>query len=131
MVSIKRCSILLNSKIPKARITSVKTPLYPSIVHEKELLLNKAYLNVSTMDVMGFSKTKILYLSGMLLNGYIIGVAYISSWTPKLTKNCRSLYLVVSEEIIIPKPSPISAIINKRTGISSRYKFMLIEAPIK
>ena len=47
------------------------------------------------------------------------GVAYISNCTPKLTRKRRSRYLVVSEEMMMPKPSPSPAIINTSTGESS------------
>jgi hypothetical protein len=67
-------------------------------------------LKVIIIAVRGFARIKILYLSGITDRGYIIGVAYIHSCTPNPIRLVKSLYLVVSEEIIIPKPSPRSAI---------------------
>ena len=57
-----------------------------------------------------------LYSLGTELSGYIIGVAYINSCVPKLTKKLKSLYLVVRDEIIIPNPKPKRAIIRTNKG---------------
>ena len=45
---------------------------------------------------------------------YITGVAYISNWTPKVTKTAKSLYFVVTEAIMTPTPKPIIA--NSKIG---------------
>ena len=47
------------------------------------------------------------------------GVAYISRETPKVTKKRRSRYLVVNEEMMMPKPSQSPAIIRISTGESA------------
>lgn len=47
----------------------------------------------------------------------MMGVAYMASWTPKPTRNAKSRYFVVSEEIMIPAPSPKKAMIPRRMGV--------------
>ena len=60
-----------------------------------------------------------------------MGVAYMSNCTAKPIKTVRSLYLVVSDEMIMPKPSPIAAIMSTSTGIINKEKFIGTKVPLK
>lgn len=50
-------------------------------------------------------------------NGYTTGVAYINNCTANPINTVRSLYLVVIEEIIIPRPSPRPAMMRMMVGM--------------
>ena len=58
--------------------------------------------------------------------GYTIGVAYISNCTPKVTRNWKSLYFVVIDEMMIPKPIPKPAIVITIAGKRKINKLGLI-----
>ncbi len=59
-----------------------------------------------------------------------MGVAYISNCTAKPINTFKSLYLVVSDDIIIPRPKPMPAIINTSIGINTREKPIFIVVPL-
>ena len=68
------------------------------------------YLNVSIIGVTGFKHMKVCTgtpmknLLPVWLNGYTIGVAYIHSDTKKDSNTCKSRYLVVRDEKMVPNP---------------------------
>ena len=76
------------------------------------------YLKDSITDVIGLSIIIHLYFSERKDNGYTTGVANISNCTPNPTRNLRSLYFVVNDEMIIPNPRPNPAIIIRRKGVT-------------
>ena len=112
-----RCT-LLNTTIPTASTTHIKAKLYPNCAQLKVPCPKVAYLNVSTMDVTGFNAAIHCLLGDNSLKGYIMGVAYIHNCTKKEKRFCKSLYFVVIEETIIPKPSDNPANIKIKTGVN-------------
>jgi len=58
----------------------------------------------------------------MVDNGYTTGVAYINNCTAKPIKTVKSLYLVVMEEMMMPRPRPRPAIIAMMAGIKTRVE---------
>ena len=54
---------------------------------------------------------------------------YISKVMPKLTRFCKSRYLVVSDDVMMPKPRPMLAIMMIRKGINNSHKVGRNEAP--
>ena len=73
-------------------------------------------LKFSIIEVIGFKKIIVLYLFGTDSRGYIIGEAYINNWVPKPNKWFKSLYFVVRDAAIIPKPWPRIAIWMTKKG---------------
>ena len=59
-----------------------------------------------------------------------MGVANIHNCKPKDTTNVRSLYLVVNEEIKIPKPKPNKAICISIRGTNIKLKLGFMFAPL-
>ena len=53
------------------------------------------------------------------------------SCTPNCIMNCKSRYLIVKEEIINPKPSPIPAISKIKKGNRSTIEFISTLYPLK
>ena len=51
-----------------------------------------------------------------------MGVAYMNNCIPKEMRNWKSLYFVVNDEIIIPKPNPNAAIMKSSNGSVKIYK---------
>ena len=58
-----------------------------------------------------------------------MGVAYINNCIPKEIRNWKSLYFVVREEIIIPKPNPSAAIMKSSSGNIKIYVLGLMLEP--
>ena len=53
----------------------------------------------------------------MVDNGYTTGVAYINNCTANPINTVRSLYFVVIDEMIIPRPSPRPAMMRMMMGM--------------
>ena len=102
---------------------------YPKLQVLNSPLPKKEYLKASIMPVIGFNSIHFLYFKGAELNGYITVVAYINRVIPNCNKNCKSLYLVVNDVIIIPKPRPNKAI--KITKIGNKSNFYVIDVAQK
>lgn len=93
--------------------------LYPKYNQLNSPTPVKAYLKVSRMAVSGLATSTQMYfgyVSFMTERGYITGVAYIQSCTPKVIKKRKSRYFVVIDEIIIPNPNPKHPSITMRIG---------------
>ena len=56
----------------------------------------------------------------MVDNGYTTGVAYINNCTAKPINTVKSLYLVVIDEMMIPRPRPRPAMMRIIVGINAR-----------
>ena len=79
----------------------------------------KPYLKHSKMGVKGFKSAKKPQLPSFCFTkevGKITGVNHMNKLTPKPSNNDKSLYLVVSEENIIPNPKENKARNIIRTG---------------
>lgn len=119
-VSINVFSTLLKISKPTNKMNRIIPLLYNSPTISKLPFPNKAYFQLSTIGVSGFHCIHLPYhLFFMNDKGYTMGVTYMSSCTPKPINTVRSRYLVVSDEMIIPRPSPRPAIIINNTGIQS------------
>ena len=57
------------------------------------------------------------------------GVRNIKSWTPKVTRKVRSLYLVVMDVMSKPNPNPRHPVIKIKTGNKSKCGNGWISAP--
>ena len=64
--------------------------------------------------------------------GQITGVAYINNCPPNWTRKRRSRYLVVREEMMMPKPSPTPAMMSTNNGeIAIQVQFGWMSVPCK
>jgi hypothetical protein len=77
-------------------------------------------LKASIMEVTGFIKRICCDFGETIESGYTTGLAYIISCTPNPTRKVKSLYLVVKEEIRIPKLKPKPDIIAIRKGRNTK-----------
>lgn len=55
-------------------------------------------------------------------NGYTTGVAYINNCTAKPIKTVKSLYLVVIDEMMMPKPRPRPAMMRMMVGMRANVE---------
>ena len=51
-----------------------------------------------------------------------MGVAYIKSWIANVIRTVKSRYLVVREEMMIPRPSPMAAMNSKVGKIKRKFQ---------
>ena len=120
---------LLKMTIPNARSMHMKTKLYISQRQPTNSPAPKnPYLKVSITGVTGLRHIKVWTgtpkknLLPVWLSGYTIGVAYIQRETRNEKSTCRSRYLVVIEETIVPKPRASPASIRMTSGRRRAYQ---------
>ena len=115
----KKCSTLLKIRTPTINNIKINTVLYINENGWKFPAPKYPYLKHSKILVNGFNSTILLYFAGIELIVYTTGVTYIKSCIPKDNNIVKSLYFVVIDENIIPKPKAKAAINNNKTGVSN------------
>lgn len=100
----------------------MKQKLYIKLETVKYPLPVNAYRKDSIIGEIGFNERNALYIGGISETGYIIGVAYINNVIKTPTNIVKSLYFVVNEEIMIPKPIAIPPRTKIITGINNKQR---------
>jgi hypothetical protein len=117
---MKFFSTLLNNRIPNNNIISVINQEYSIPFRLKNPDPVNASLKVSIIHVIGLISRINRYFSGVFDSGIMMEEMYIPSCNPKLTKKVKSLYLVVSDEIVNPIPIDNNAVCNTIIGMNRR-----------
>ena len=109
-------STRLKTMIEMNSITTINAKLYRSPPQESDPLPKTPYLKASKIGVNGLSSKDQRYLSPAALKWYMIWVAYMISWSQKLTRCFKSRYFDVKDETIRPHDMAWNASISTRTG---------------